>query len=246
MRLFESVYGAIRHWSRLVAESSPDGQVVERGSALAAVLPVAPERSVVNCVTYLAPADLEKAYDEIAAAYQAIGAQWTVWVHEGDRETAALLNERGHVLDAEPAAMGRTLADPPERPELEDWTDQGSMSDVGRLNDLSYAYGTDTFARLFSSITEGHAYVARLDGKPVGCVLMVDHEGNSDVEWVAVVPEARGRGLSGKLMAHALADAAERGCATSTLVATELGRPVYERLGFETLGKLQMWERRLT
>ena len=62
---------------------------------------------------------------------------------------------------------------------------------------------------------------------------------------VAVVPEARGQGLSGKLIAHSLADAVERGCRTGTLVATQLGRPVYERLGFRPLGALEMWERRL-
>ena len=49
---------------------------------------------------------------------------------------------------------------------------------------------------------------------------------------VAVVPEARGRGITGKLLGHALADAAERGSETSTLIATPLGYPVYERAGF--------------
>jgi predicted acetyltransferase len=61
---------------------------------------------------------------------------------------------------------------------------------------------------------------------------------------VAVVPEARGHGIAGKLLAHALADAAERGLETSTLVATNLGRPVYERLGYRQFGALEMWERR--
>ena len=32
---------------------------------------------------------------------------------------------------------------------------------------------------------------------------------------------------------------------TSTLVATALGRPVYEKLGFRPLGAFEMWERRL-
>ena len=32
---------------------------------------------------------------------------------------------------------------------------------------------------------------------------------------VAVVPEARGRGITGKLIAHALADAVERGSETA-------------------------------
>ena len=84
---------------------------------------------------------------------------------------------------------------------------------------------------------------ARANDKPVGCLATVDVGSNTDVELVAVRPEARGRGLSGKLLAHALADAADRGQETSTLVATTIGRPVYERLGYRGLGALQMWER---
>ena len=57
------------------------------------------------------------------------------------------------------------------------------------------------------------------------------------------MPEARGRGISGHLLGHALADAAERGIRTSTLVSTALGYPVYERAGFRPFGRFQMWER---
>ena len=87
-----------------------------------------------------------------------------------------------------------------------------------------------------------HVYLARAAGEPVGCLLMTDHDGNSDVEAVAVPPEARGRGISGNLLRHALADARERGIETSTLVSTPLGLPVYERLGFRPLGRVSMWE----
>ena len=66
---------------------------------------------------------------------------------------------------------------------------------------------------------------------------MTDHDGNSDVEAVAVAPEARGRGISGNLLRHALVDARERGNETSTLMSTPLGLPVYERLGFRSLGR---------
>jgi hypothetical protein len=45
-------------------------------------------------------------------------------------------------------------------------------------------------------------------------------------------------------MARALADAAEQGLETTTLQATKLGYPVYEKLGYRDLGVLQMWERR--
>ena len=77
----------------------------------------------------------------------------------------------------------------------------------------------------------------------MGCLLVSDHDGNADVESVAVLPEARGRGISGYLLQHALVDAAERGNETSTLVATALGYPVYERLGYRNVGGFAMWER---
>jgi GNAT superfamily N-acetyltransferase len=67
---------------------------------------------------------------------------------------------------------------------------------------------------------------------------------NCDITLVATLPEARGRGMAGALIRRALADARERGCRTTTLVATRLGYPVYARLGYRDLGRLQMWERR--
>jgi hypothetical protein len=45
-------------------------------------------------------------------------------------------------------------------------------------------------------------------------------------------------------MRQALHDAALRGCETTTLQATKLGRPVYEQLGYSDLGAIEMWERR--
>jgi predicted N-acetyltransferase YhbS len=213
---------------------------------VAAVVPAAPERAVANGVVYRSADDLEAAYDELAEAYGEIGAKWTVWVWPDDAAAARLLEERGHVLDAQPVAMIHDL-DGVERPDpdaLADWTADGAFSDVGPLNDRAYPFGTDSFTRaLQHPPADGtRVYVARDDGEPVGCLLMTDHDGNSDVEAVAVPPEARGRGISGSLLRHALVDARERGIETSTLVSTPLGLPVYERLGFRPLGRLSMWE----
>jgi GNAT superfamily N-acetyltransferase len=173
------------HWYRLIGAGSAGARTLERDGVVAALVPAALERSVVNAVAYERPDALAAAYDEIAAAYAEIGAKWTVWVHDGDRATVELLARAGRV------------------------------------------------------------YVARLDGEAAGCCAATDEGENSEIQMVAVVPEARGRGLSGKLIAHALADAAGRGMRTSTLVATKLGLPVYERLGYRSLGVLEMWERRL-
>ena len=239
------------HWYRLVGRGSDGAHTLERDGLVAALVPAATERSVVNAVVYEHPGALAGAYDDLAAAYEGIGAAWTVWVHHGDTETAALLESKGHLLDAAPEAMAADLgATPPARPEpgaLEDWTAEGDLADVGAINDLAYGWGGDWFSRALTELPPGlvQIYVERRGGEAAGCVAIVDHGDNSEVQMVAVLPEARGSGIAGKLIAHGLADAVDRGARTSTLVATALGRPVYEKLGFRPLGAFEMWERRL-
>jgi GNAT superfamily N-acetyltransferase len=235
----------MRHWLRIVS----GGGTLERDGVLAGLSPAAPERAVVNSVLYESAEGLAAAYDEVAAAYAEIRAVWTVWVPSDDGQAAAFLERRGHVLDAEPVVMSLDLSGAVPRPPedaLERWTPDGDPALVGPLNDRAYDFGTDSFTRAFAAARSDdlRVYVAFLERAAVGCLTITDHERNSDVEMVAVVPEARGHGIAGKLLAHALADASERGMETSTLVATRSGRPVYERLGYRTFGALQMWERR--
>jgi GNAT superfamily N-acetyltransferase len=227
--------------------SSEGAHTIDAEGVRASVVPAAPERAVANGVAYRDPDGLRSSYDRIAAAYEELGAKWTVWVWPDDEATAGFLAQRGHVLDAQPAAMLHDLGDV-ERPAadaLPDWTAEGDWAVVGPLNDRVYPFGTDSFTRALRRRPSGaiHVYVASDDGEPVGCLLMTDHDGNSDVECVAVVPEARGRGISRHLLGHALADARERGVETSTLVSTVMGYPVYEKLGYRMLGRFQMWER---
>jgi N-acetylglutamate synthase-like GNAT family acetyltransferase len=249
--MWEALHASMRHWYRLVGAGSDGARTVELDGVIAALVPAAPERSVINAVVYESPEALAAAYDDVAAAYAEIGAKWTVWLHEGDVQSAELVERNGHALDGEPVAMAVDLADhPPQRPAddaLPAWTAEGSLADVGAINDRAYAWGGDSFSRALTQLPEGevHLYVAHDDGEPIACTATIDSGSNSEVQMVAVVPEARGRGLAGKLIAHSLADAVERGATTGTLVATKLGYPVYAKLGFEPLGVLEMWERRL-
>ncbi|HET9456409.1 MAG TPA: GNAT family N-acetyltransferase [Candidatus Limnocylindrales bacterium] len=58
------------------------------------------------------------------------------------------------------------------------------------------------------------------------------------VGWVGtifVVPDRRGSGLGRRLTQAVIDDLDGRGCRTLVLIATVLGRPIYERLGFERL-----------
>jgi GNAT superfamily N-acetyltransferase len=246
--VIERVFDGLAQFCRLLGASSEGARTIERDGVLAAVVPAAPERAVANSVVYETADALEVAYGEIAGAYREIGANWTVWVRPGDDAAARVLESRGHVLDAQPVAMVHDLegVERPAPDALPDWTREGDFAEVGPLNDRAYPFGTDSFTRVLQSPpAEGtHVYLARDNGRSIGCLVMVDREANSDVEMVAVVPEARGRGISGKLLGHALADAVERGLESATLVSTALGLPIYERAGFRSLGRASMWERR--
>ena len=77
-----------------------------------------------------------------------------------------------------------------------------------------------------------HLFVAEVDGRIVGTGVAT---ANGPVGWVGtifVAPDQRGRGIGAGLTRAVVDDLERRGCRTLVLIATEEGRPVYERQGF--------------
>jgi predicted acetyltransferase len=87
-------------------------------------------------------------------------------------------------------------------------------------------------------------YQARVAGEPACVMGTLDDADDCGVYLVATTSEHRGRGLARRLLHVALAEGRERGRLISTLQATKLGYPVYQRLGYEPVCALGMWERR--
>ena len=218
------------------------------GGVIATVVPSVPNRSLPNSVLYAdAGALTDEVLDELGAAYRrggrpgmdCVGASWGRC-----RDIAA--GARGHQHDAEPMLMAAELAamDLTPRAQLE-WEPQPSWALLGRLNDRAYGMPGD-FERLGGAMTDEQtvAWVARVDGEPAGCAGIHVHEGDAEVWMVAVVPEARGRGLSAEILRHALSAAARAGATTTSLEASAMGEATYRRLGYRSLGRLGMWEKR--
>ena len=240
--------GALMSFIRLVGGGGTS-QVLEPGGVTASVVPSIPDRSIVNSVAYRDAKALEAALNDLAAAYKEAGIRaWTVWVPEDDRDVAALLEAAGHRLDATPTAMiaDLTLIPDPDPGDL-DWGVDASTRDVGRINDLAYGWPENTFIRAmdrFADIDALHLYQARVDGEPV-CVLgTYDNGDDCELCFVATLPDHRGQGLARRLVHQALIDARDRGLTVSSLQATKAGYPIYERLGYEPICTLEMWERR--
>jgi GNAT superfamily N-acetyltransferase len=78
----------------------------------------------------------------------------------------------------------------------------------------------------------GEVFVADLDGELVGVAAGAHFGASGWVGGVAVTPEHRRAGLGGALTEAVVAHLRDRRAGTVQLLATELGRPVYERLGF--------------
>jgi GNAT superfamily N-acetyltransferase len=170
---------------------------------------------------------------------------WTVWIPADDEEARTGLEEAGHVLDAQPRAMGLELSQlqiPEPDPELELRAEM-EMELVRHINEVAYGYAPGDFPPI-DPLPDSAVYLADLDGKTVGTVLTCDRDPDTEITFVATLPEARGRGIARRLLAHALERERERGKSASTLIATKLGYPVYTALGYRDVGGLEMWELR--
>jgi GNAT superfamily N-acetyltransferase len=84
-------------------------------------------------------------------------------------------------------------------------------------------------------------YLALLDDQPVGTSQLFLSAGVAGIYNVTCLPEARGQGIGAAVTQAALLDARDTGYRVGILQASELGYPVYRRLGFQDYGKLSVY-----
>lgn len=155
------------------------------------------------------------------------------------------LRPYGLVLDGHPPVMFRPPSpSPPPHPGLDvrAVTDEATLADFGRT--LVTGYGLDEVgvpAIADLSLTGSLLYlvVGYVDGEPVATAGSAVHHGIVEIDWVAVLPDARGRGYGGAVTA-AVADVAPE--LPAMLISSDDGHPVYRRLGFWDLFRATMWQ----
>lgn len=76
------------------------------------------------------------------------------------------------------------------------------------------------------------SYLGYVDGRPAACSSLLVTDGVAGIYFVGTLPEYRRRGYGEALTWHAVREGAAAGSTLAVLQASELGQPVYARMGF--------------
>jgi GNAT superfamily N-acetyltransferase len=231
-----------RQWAGIVALARLLGSpAIEIQGMVASVVPTAHGSSIANAALSVDPGRPPRALQQLATEFQHAGAtKWGLWVDGDDARSADTARRHGMVLDSRPAPMvadldGLAFDEAPER-------QAPDLATVGRVNDLAYGYRVPKLAPAIAALpTTLQTY-----GSPKNDSVAIAQDIGTDtaVWFVATLPLAQRKGLSRRTLQRLLLDARERGQRTASLQASQAGRPLYERLGFATVGTLHFYEQR--
>jgi GNAT superfamily N-acetyltransferase len=84
-------------------------------------------------------------------------------------------------------------------------------------------------------------WIANLDGEAVAAAALFVGAGVAGIYNVCTVPEARGRGIGSAVTAVALDAAVAQGLELAVLGSSDMGYPVYRRLGFREVSRLRSY-----
>jgi GNAT superfamily N-acetyltransferase len=135
---------------------------------------------------------------------------------------------------------------PPRDPSLAEGITVAPVGSTDELADWLHVFGvgfdlpdviTQSYGAMLSSVPFGQHpvgpfFLARQNGEPVGTSALFTTSGVAGVYEVSTVPHARGQGIASALVRAALRAGMARGYRVGVIHASEMGEPIYHRLGF--------------
>lgn len=104
----------------------------------------------------------------------------------------------------------------------------------------AFGWQPDRLAEVFTErlLEDGRwrGYVGYADGRPVASSQLMLSDGSAGIYYVGTLEAYRRRGYGEALTWHAVREAARAGCDSVSLQASPMGLPIYERMGFRTIG----------
>lgn len=202
------------------------------------------------------PDAVGKALDLAAECAKTVGVPvlWRIGPLAQDANLSERLENAGLQAGEPQPAMLADLADLPRPPHVDRLriataTGSDERSHWGRLAiaafelDETLAKGMgDCEATIPTDLFPDHQrYTAYLDGEPVAISSLVMTGNLAGIYAVATLAKARKRGIGTLMTLHAMAEGKRRGASQSILQASPMGRPVYEKIGFQTVFSYQTY-----
>ncbi len=87
------------------------------------------------------------------------------------------------------------------------------------------------------------SYVGYAGGQPAATSALLITDGVAGVHWVGTAEQHRRRGFGEAMSWHAIREGAAAGCEVATLQSSDIGRPIYERMGFSVVAGYKTFAR---
>jgi len=229
----------------MVADSLPEGYVAIDGGVTSVV--THSTIPLFNQIIITDDSATEHALESSVAVMGGTGLRFAVSLRaETDARFVPLLEQSGLVSgDTAPAMMMRPIVGHEMPEELEIRSGPEAFDDHIQAASKGFGMPREILdAVLVPQLADRDdltVYAGYLDDEPVTCSLGFIDDGSISVFNVATLEEYRGNGYGAAMTMKAVLDSMERGCDVAFLQATEMGFPLYERLGFETIFTYKLW-----
>ncbi len=146
----------------------------------------------------------------------------------------------GMLKDVIPDASPIQVVQAKSKQQAEDWISVQSMANDGFPEDVIEIYRGIQKNSLYEG-KETFYYVAYDQEQPVGCAILHLAGGVAGFYQLAVIPDARRKGVATALARHRIQDALKHGYHIGGMMVTEMGHGVHSKIGFQEVCKVHMY-----
>ena len=237
---------------RLLAGASNDGIVQEADGVLVA----APGGTIVWLNIVFVTRPLPDPPAQLARAFARLderGMPFLLRIREGlDEASERAAEAQGlRYTDSIPgmalAPMPPPAAQPPDglmiRPVTDAATFDPLVNIVASTFDIDPGACRQVLTPRLVELPNAHWYLGYVDGTPVASSALITTGDVAGVHYVGTLESHRRRGFGEAMTRHAVDEGARAGCRSSTLQASAMGQPVYERMGFRVVTSYKTFAR---